>query len=272
MNSKGKNIIIILLIVIIIVLSIFIGLLLTNTISIGKKDNTNINKVEKKKSDSDSDTNKSSMINQTLPSGQVISVNRAFKGLFNDNQKIKFTTLSSDKNMTDSNFEELTLSELLAHEKSIWQQNSYVTNCPTDSYSDKEISVSNTNFDLDNDGINEIMFSFCETFILLHYYDDNIYGYVLGGYRTNGNWTVSGKAYHSGSYIDYGYTKYTFNKDKLQSENIAESERDYSETITTEEKVNYTVEGKSVTKETFDSYMENVDKEEKIEYVGYSAN
>ena len=73
-------------------LSIFIGLLLTNTISIGKKDNTNINKVEKKKSDSDSDTNKSSMINQTLPRGQVISVNRAFKDLFNDNQKIKFTT------------------------------------------------------------------------------------------------------------------------------------------------------------------------------------
>ena len=73
-------------------------------------------------------------------------------------------------------------------------------------------------------------------------------------------------------YHIFSFRTSLFNKDKLQSENIAESERDYSETITTEEKVNYTVEGKSVTKEAFDSYMANIDKEEKIEYVGYSAS
>lgn len=138
---------------------------------------------------------------------------------------------------------------------------------PNNFYTGKKVSVSNTVFDFDSDGVNEIMLSFCEEFILLHYYNGRVYGYSLGGYRNSMDWSIEGVAANSGSLVEIGYKKYSFNGSELLSQNIASSGY---ENIEVSYDLKYEVEGKVVNKDTFIAYVEKLNKVDSIKYVEYS--
>ena len=83
---------------------------------------------------------------------------------------------------------------------------------------DSIVRVSKTTFDFDNDGINEIMLKLYEEYILLHYYNGEVYGYVLPGYRQNNNWEIDGTSHGSSSASESSSTKYSFSGSELTSE------------------------------------------------------
>jgi len=155
------------------------------------------------------------LIEITLPSGNKININKEYENIFNDSEKLIVKTNDCSTSFIDdsiTNNSELTLSELLKASLSEY---------PDDIYTGKDISVSTTLFDFDNDGVNEIMFSYCESFIILHYYDNKIYAYKLIGYRTNGTWRVNGTSTFSASATNRGTTKYSFNASDLVCNVIA---------------------------------------------------
>ena len=203
------------------------------------------------------DEDKASIIEVTLPSGKKISVNGEYKNIFNNTEKI----IIED---ADKSTKKLTLDECI--------------NMIFDKYEEevvkgKKTKISSTLFDFDKDSINEIMISLLdgEEYLLLHYNDKNIYGYVLGGYRTNGDWRINGISYFSSSAIDYGYTKYTFEGNNLKSEIIALSESDITSTGELRGMI-YKIKDKVVNEDEFNKYIKEIKDNDSIEFVDYSSN
>ena len=116
------------------------------------------------------DNKKTELTEIILPSNKSISINKEYANVFNNNEKIIVTSNGNPHIDSEAYNSELTLTEFIDKEL-----NKY----PAEFYTGKKVSVSNTLFDFDNDGINEVMFSFCEEYILLHYYNGKIYGYTL---------------------------------------------------------------------------------------------
>lgn len=255
-NSKG-SLVIGMLIGIIIMLVVGIGLFATNTISFSNKRHVNTTKGDNNNSSA------TSMVDITLPSGNTITTNKEYENVLNGKEKI---IVSSDGQFpykeAKAYNDELYLEDLLKTEKEEYPDGFYACN---------KTQISNNSFDIDNDGINEILISFCEEYILLHYYNGKVYGYTLPGYRSNGSWRVNGTAYGSGSAFDGGWVKYTFNKEKLESEEILHTERKvYTDPSAKEGELLYRVDGKEVSKEEYETKEKEQLKVKEIEYVDYS--
>lgn len=237
---------------IIIMLGVGIGLFATNTISFSKKCDVNTSKED---SDSSTDT---SMVDITLPSGNVITTNIEYKKLLNGIEKMIVVFPESEDNIDN---EESYLEDYIKKE---------MTNYPDGFEECKRTEISKDSFDFDNDGINEIIISFCEEYLLLHYYNGKVYGYSLGGYRTNGSWRIDGSSYYSGSAVDNGFLKYTFNNEKIVSTNIVSRERDSKNSTLEETKVIYKINEKEVTKEEYEKKYNEQLEIKLIDFVNYS--
>lgn len=269
MEKKNNNGVIIgLLIGIIIMLLVFVCLFATNTISFSNKTEDNnqqaneYNDAEEKNKNS----NNQALIEVKLPSNEKITISKEYEKIFNNNEKIIVKTDNYGSHFGDikiSNNSELTLSECL--EKILDEY-------PDDFYTEKGITISNSLFDFDNDGVNEVMFSMCETYLLLHYYNNKVYGYVLNGYRTNGNWMVDGSATGSSSAFDGGRHRYSFDGEKIISNGIYGTSRDDSNSTSEEVKMIYYVNEKVVSKEEYDKFVEEYSKIELINFIKYSEN
>ena len=118
MKKNDKSIILILCGVIITILVTLVILFATNTISFTTKtDNNDYNSndiVEEDNNEKDdnfnSDTNeksennnKNTMINVTVPSGKIISVNENYKGVFNNTEKINIINVNGFGENSSSN-------------------------------------------------------------------------------------------------------------------------------------------------------------------------
>ena len=255
-KRSGKNIMVVVLLFIFIVL---IALIVLGASRFLVNDD---NKNEKIKNSMEEETNNDNdMIKITLPSNEMITVNSEYEDVFNDNKKIIVTDYEDlVLENGDANSSELTLSELIKRESDKYDE---------EVWPDKSVLISNTLFDLDDDGIKEIMFSLGEEFILLHYYDNKVYGYILGGYRANGNWRVDGTSMFSSSATDNGINKYSFDKDKLVKEIIASAEGDYSEISSTNINIVYRVKGEIVSEEEYNNFLEEQENISLIEYIDY---
>lgn len=210
-NKKSNVIIIILLIVIILILASLVFLFATKKIVL----NTGVDNQEQgKKTQVEEKIDNKEMIAVTFPSGDTISINKGYKDVFNDSKKI---FVKSEGNMPYQDVdpkaysEELTLSELITKEKSSYP--SGIEELAGDSI----VRISKTTFDFDNDGFNEIMLKLYEEYILLHYYNGEVYGYVLPGYRQNNNWEIDGTSHGSSSAFESSATKYSFSGSELTS-------------------------------------------------------
>lgn len=210
-NKKSNVIIIMLLIVIIVILASLVFLFATKKIVL----NTGVDNQEQgKKTQVEEKIDNKEMTDVTLPGGNTISINKVFEDVFNDSKKI---FVKSEGNMPYQDVdpkaysEELTLSDLIEKEKS-----SYSSGIE-ELVGDSIVRVSKTTFDFDNDGINEIMLKLYEEYILLHYYNGEVYGYVLPGYRQNNNWEIDGTSHGSSSAFESSATKYSFSGSELTS-------------------------------------------------------
>lgn len=261
-SNKSQNIIIALLIFIIIILVIVLVLVLNGTININF-DNKNDNNIENNNNLENND--KVGLVELTLPSGNTIKISKEYETIFNNSTKIIAKTDNCNmtpKTSTDINNSELTLDDYIEKISNAYPDNFYTGN---------KVSISNTLFDFDNDGINEILLSLYESFILLHYYDNRVYGYELIGYRTNGNFRVNGTASFSASAFESGRIKYSFNGSNLVCNEVAYTTKDNSDTENNDIKINYILNHTEVTEQEYKDYLNELDKNELINYVQYSS-
>ena len=265
MEKKNNNGVLIgILIGIIVMLLVFVCLFATNTISFNTKDVKNtIEKSNNKEVTKNEDKNQKT-VEVTLPSSEKITINKEYEKVFNNEEKIitkteQYAPTFSERKI--SNNIELTLSEYLEEINKEY---------PDDFYSEQGITISNNNFDFDNDGVNEIMLYIRETYLILHYYDNKVYGYVLNGYRTNSNWRIDGTASGNVSAFDSWTVKYSFEKDKLIDTSISGTQRDEKNSTSEEVKMKYYINQKEVTKEEYDKFHEERSKIELINFIKYS--
>ena len=188
------------------------------------------------------------------------SINQETSENNNENKnKIKNIFNGSEKIIIDNS--EILLSDYISKR---------MANYPDGTYTGTKINVSYPLCDFDNDGLDEVLFSYCEEYLLLHIYNNRVYGYNLEGYRSNSNWTTDGTASFSSSAIDSGITKYSFNKEKLVSTIIMESSR--SDNYNNDSKIKYILNGKEVTKQQYDTALNEQNNKEKIKFIEYSKN
>lgn len=134
----------------------------------------------------------------------------------------------------------------------------------------KTILISNTPVNLGNDRYNELIFAVGEkAYLILHYTNDKVYAYALGGYKANGDWKVDGTASFSSSAFEGGITKYTFDGTKLNSEIVAKSER--AEDFEKTNNINYELKGNKTSQADYDSFILLQNQTPQIEFIQYSA-